>query len=238
MKLRKIAASVVSAVLLAVSLHTFSDTDRYVPVDIQAANTSYSLGDVNNDSQINSKDASEILSEYASLSTGGKASFDEEKRLRADVTLDKSIDSKDASLILAYYAYTSTGGKESLERYKQLPPETTTTRTTTATTTKATTTTTKAYVEYHFRSQKLLNEHFAKHGSEFPSSFSYTTAEKYEHGASNVINSPTALHKTEKDDGDFVYYIEATNEFVVLSTDGYIRTYFLPSAGKSYYDRQ
>ncbi|MBR2283882.1 MAG: hypothetical protein IJ874_05620 [Ruminococcus sp.] len=94
------------------------------------------------------------------------------------------------------------------------------------------------YVEYHFRSKKLLDQHFEKHGGEFDSSFGYETAADYEKGASDVINAPDALHKTEADDGDYVYYIEATNEFVILSQDGYIRTYFLPSAGKKYYDRQ
>ena len=54
----------------------------------------------------------------------------------------------------------------------------------------------------------------------------------------NVINNPKALHKTESKDGDDVYYVEDTNEFVVLSTDGYIMTYFKPSGGKSYYDRK
>ena len=44
--------------------------------------------------------------------------------------------------------------------------------------------------------------------------------------------------KYEKEDGDEVYYIEATNEFVILSKDGYIRTYFRPNSGKKYFDRQ
>ena len=35
-----------------------------------------------------------------------------------------------------------------------------------------------------------------------------------------------------------VYYKEDTNEFVVVSTDGYIRTYFNPDSGKKYFDRQ
>ena len=47
-----------------------------------------------------------------------------------------------------------------------------------------------------------------------------------------------SLFKIEADDGDGVYYLEATNEFVILSTDGYIRTYFLPSSGRAYFDRQ
>ena len=94
------------------------------------------------------------------------------------------------------------------------------------------------YVEYHFRSQKLLTEHFEKHGQEFAGDFDYKSAKDYEKGASDVINNSEALHKVESEDGDGVYYIEATNEFVILSTDGYIRTYFRPNGGKSYYDRQ
>ncbi len=94
------------------------------------------------------------------------------------------------------------------------------------------------YVEYHFRSKKLLTEHFEKHGQEFADDFDYKSAKDYEKGASDFINNSEALHKTEAEDGDWVYYIEATNEFVILSTDGYIRTYFRPNGGKSYYDRQ
>ncbi len=146
-------------------------------------------------------------------------------------------------MILAYYSYISTGGTKPLEEYFAAPSTTTTTTTsatsTTATTTTATTTTTqKVYVEYHFRSKSLLNQHFSKHGAEFADDFGYTTAEEYERGASNVINNVAALHKTEKEDGDDVFYIESTNEFVVLSTDGYIRTYFRPDSGKKYYDKQ
>ena len=66
----------------------------------------------------------------------------------------------------------------------------------------------------------------------------FKSAKDYEKAASDVINNPDALTKREKEDNDYVYYIEATNEFVILSEDGYIRTYFLPSAGKAYYDRQ
>lgn len=95
-----------------------------------------------------------------------------------------------------------------------------------------------SYVEYHFRSKKLLNEHYEKHGAEFNGDFNYDTAEKYESGASDVVNNSEALFKYEKEDGDGVYYLEATNEFVILSKDGYIRTYFRPNSGKKYFDRQ
>lgn len=93
---------------------------------------------------------------------------------------------------------------------------------------------TKAYVSYYFRSKSLLDQHYEKHGKEM----GFPDAKSYEKAASDVINNPDALYKTEKEDGDHVYYIVATNEFVVLSKDGYIRTYFNPSGGKAYFDRQ
>lgn len=97
---------------------------------------------------------------------------------------------------------------------------------------------TEAYVEYHFRTDKQLQQHFEKHGGEFKEDFGYSSAKDYEKGASDVINNKSALYKTEAEDGDGVYYIEDTNEFVILSTDGYIRTYFRPSGGKKYFDKQ
>ena len=87
---------------------------------------------------------------------------------------------------------------------------------------------------YVFRNSRLLNEHYEKHGIEM----GFASAAEYEAAASAVINNPAALFKTEKEDGDYIYYLEDTNEFVVLSTDGYIRTYFNPSSGKAYFDRQ
>lgn len=87
---------------------------------------------------------------------------------------------------------------------------------------------------YEFRKQQYLDEHFEKHGLEFD----YENADEYLAGANRVINDPSSLHKTESEDGDYIYYLESTNEFVVVSTDGYIRTYFKPSAGIDYYNRQ
>lgn len=66
----------------------------------------------------------------------------------------------------------------------------------------------------------------------------FATKEDYLAAANAVINSPNALHKLEAEDGDDIYYLEATNEFVIVSTDGYIRTYFQPSDGRDYFDRQ
>lgn len=88
--------------------------------------------------------------------------------------------------------------------------------------------------EYRFRNKKLLNQHYEKHGIEM----GFASAAEYEAAASAVVNNPEALYKVEAEDGDDVYYLEATNEFVIVSTDGYLRTYFNPGAGRKYFDRQ
>lgn len=88
--------------------------------------------------------------------------------------------------------------------------------------------------ELEFRSDKLLEEHFEKHGVEM----GFDTPEEYEDAAALVVADEDALHKTEKEDGDDVYYLEESNEFVVISTDGYIRTYFEPEDGMEYFERQ
>ena len=85
-----------------------------------------------------------------------------------------------------------------------------------------------------FRNTRLRQEHYEKHGIEM----GFTSPEAYEQAAAAVVQNKDALHKLEEEDGDDVYYLESTNEFVIVSTDGYIRTYFYPSNGKDYFDRQ
>lgn len=85
-----------------------------------------------------------------------------------------------------------------------------------------------------FRNDKLLNEHYEKHGKEM----GFASAKEYEKAAAAVASDPKALHKTESEDGDDVYYIKATNELVIVSTDGYIRTYFKPDSGIKYFNKQ
>ena len=93
---------------------------------------------------------------------------------------------------------------------------------------------TAEYVEYKFRNKNLLNQHFEKHGKDM----GFADAKAYEKAASDVVNNKDALHKTEEEDGDDIYYVESTNEFVVVSTDGYLRTYFNPDRGLDYFNRQ
>lgn len=61
---------------------------------------------------------------------------------------------------------------------------------------------------------------------------------KYLAGANKVISSSSSLHKQEGEDGDDIYYDKNSNEIVFVSGDGYIRTYFRPSEGIDYYNRQ
>jgi hypothetical protein len=88
------------------------------------------------------------------------------------------------------------------------------------------------YVTYTFRNDNLLNSHYEKHGIEM----GFASAEEYLASANDVINNPNVLHKLEAEDNDDVYYLEDTQEFVIVSTDGYIRTYYYASL--DYYNRQ
>ena len=85
-----------------------------------------------------------------------------------------------------------------------------------------------------FRNDNLWEEHFLKHGGEF----GYTTKEDYLEGANEVVTSAFSKHKQEAEDGDDIYYDAENNEIVFVSKDGYIRTYFKPSDGIEYYNRQ
>ena len=85
-----------------------------------------------------------------------------------------------------------------------------------------------------FRNDNLWEDHFLKHGGEF----GYTTKEDYLEGANEVVASASSKHKKEAEDGDDIYYDAENNEIVFVSEDGYIRTYFKPTDGIEYYNRQ
>ncbi len=89
--------------------------------------------------------------------------------------------------------------------------------------------------QYTFRNQKRFDEHYEKHGKEFGN----ITQEEYLELANDLINSKSdrVLHKYS-DDGDYMYFDQDTNYFLVLASDGYIRTFFIPSAGIKYWERQ
>ena len=49
--------------------------------------------------------------------------------------------------------------------------------------------------------------------------------------------SDNVLTKREED-GDYLFFNTETGEFLVLSEDGYIRTFFIPDDGIDYWNRQ
>ena len=75
------------------------------------------VGDVTNDSIIDGRDATLILTHYAKSSTGQDSDLSDEQLSAADVNNDNILDGRDASLILAYYAYTSSGHSDTLDDF-------------------------------------------------------------------------------------------------------------------------
>lgn len=86
--------------------------------------------------------------------------------------------------------------------------------------------------ELTFRYADRLREHYYKHGREM----GFSSAGDYLAAANAVVANDQALHKLESEDGDDVYYLESTGEFVVVSSRNYIRTYY--TADKDYFERQ
>lgn len=60
--------------------------------------------DVNGDSIVDGRDATEVLTEYARTSAGKTAGFTSAQNKAADANGDSIVDGRDASIILAYYA--------------------------------------------------------------------------------------------------------------------------------------
>ncbi len=85
-----------------------------------------------------------------------------------------------------------------------------------------------------FRSPEKMIEHLSEHGKET----ACDSAEEYLIKANAVIQNPESQSKYETDEGDNdkIYYLSQTGEIVFVSTDGYIRTYFV--ADDEYFERQ
>ena len=86
-----------------------------------------------------------------------------------------------------------------------------------------------------FASDDLLDSHYQKHGQEFGD----ITKNAYLKQADNLVNSngSNVVTKT-RSNGDILYYNKATNEFAVKASNGSIRTYFKPTGGLDYFNRQ
>jgi lysophospholipase L1-like esterase len=101
------------------STTTTSTTTQPVTTTTTQPATKLMLGDVNDDKHIDSVDASQLLREYALVSTAKTSIFDGDQKTAGDVDKNGMIDSVDASKVLSYYAYASntSGVIKSLEEF-------------------------------------------------------------------------------------------------------------------------
>ncbi len=96
--------------LISSILSAFFCVGVALPSANASGETKLLLGDANMNSTVDSADASLILSEYSTVSTGGAVTFSSLQKQCADVDENSIIDASDASYVLAYYAYIATGG--------------------------------------------------------------------------------------------------------------------------------
>ena len=116
----------------------------------------------------------------------------------------------------------------------------TTEKTTVATTTVETTTTKRDVFSSgtQFRNKDRFEEHYQKHVID-QAEFGDITKEEYLALAQELVDTPGSQVLTKNsDDGDTLFYDPDTNSFAVVSGDGYLRTFFKPSSGQKYFDKQ
>lgn len=97
--------------------HTVNiSNSKYQQLVVADFNTDFKLknGDTDLNNMVDAADASNILAEYAALSTGKASNFMNNQRSAADVNSDGVVNSIDASLVLEHYADVSIGGKGTL----------------------------------------------------------------------------------------------------------------------------
>lgn len=79
-------------------------------------------------------------------------------------------------------------------------------------------------------------EHWRKHGGEFPE---YHSARDYEHGALDFVNHPPpGTQVKHRDNGDTLFYDPSTGDFAVEDQKGEPRTFFRPRHGDKYWAHQ
>jgi len=79
--------------------------------------STYSLGDINRDNDVNAIDASEILIAAANVGAGLESGLNNGQVYAADVNSDGSFNAVDASIVLMYGAYKGAGGELSFQEY-------------------------------------------------------------------------------------------------------------------------
>ncbi len=87
-----------------------------------------------------------------------------------------------------------------------------------------------------FASRQKLLDHYRKHGREFGS----ITMEQYLRGAQELRDRPAggAILEAARPDGSVTRFDRDSGDFIAFGRDGVIRTYFRPTDGERYYERQ
>lgn len=94
-------------------------------------------------------------------------------------------------------------------------------------------------IEFSFANDERLTEHWEKHGRN-PQEFNPTlTKEQYlQHAREFFKSEAKEILKKERPNGDRLRFRPSTKDFGVLSDRNIIRTYFRPSSGMKYWERQ
>ena len=92
----------------------------------------------------------------------------------------------------------------------------------------------KPKIRWH---QSNLERHWDKHKAEFPE---FKTAKEYGDAALYFFSMPPqgTLTKVDKETGDKKFYHRPSNTFGVMTSQGFPKTMFRPSAGINYWERQ
>lgn len=87
-----------------------------------------------------------------------------------------------------------------------------------------------------FVSEQLFQKHYDKHLSEFGE----ISKERYLEKANALADAPLSedIVQLVRSDGSIAKYCYSTNEFVVVTADGNIRTYFKPETKEAYWDEE
>ena len=87
-----------------------------------------------------------------------------------------------------------------------------------------------------FRTQHLLEEHFAKHGAEFGK----ITEDEYLRMAQQLRDAHPGKYilESRRSSGGGAKFDTRNNAFVAFDADGTIRTFFVPNDGIRYFERQ
>ena len=85
--------------------------------------------------------------------------------------------------------------------------------------------------------KKSLNKHYDNHGK----SMGFDNKESYKQHAikfANTIDKKNCETFVDQKTGATYKYNKKTNEFAIITKDGYVTTYFKPKEGYSYYKKQ